>query len=175
MPSPSTQPGSALRLRRLTIDDGPAFDAAHRATTDYLLGLGYTPGMPFADYLAELERQRCGHDLPDHLVPATFLVAVVGGEIVGRSSIRHELNDFLRREGGHIGYCVVPEHRGNGYATEILAQSLIVARSVGVESALLVCDDDNTASAVVIEGAGGRLVDVVEDGDGQLVRRYWID
>ena len=29
------------------------------------------------------------------MVAATFLVAEVDGEIVGRASVRHELNDFL--------------------------------------------------------------------------------
>jgi predicted acetyltransferase len=38
------------------------------------------------------------------LAPPTLLVADVEGEIVGRTSIRHELNEFLEREAGHIGY-----------------------------------------------------------------------
>ena len=42
--------------------------------------------------------------MPDGLVPATFLVADVDGVLVGRTSIRHELDEFLAREGGHIGY-----------------------------------------------------------------------
>ena len=64
----------------------------------------------------------------DGHVPSTFLVADVGGVIVGRTSIRHELNEFLAREGGHIGYGVLAEHRRRGYATEILRHSLVVAR-----------------------------------------------
>jgi hypothetical protein len=41
-----------------------------------------------------------------------------------------------------------------------MCQSLIVARSEGVDRALLVCDDDNAASAAVIERLGGRLREV---------------
>jgi predicted acetyltransferase len=57
------------------------------------------------------------------------LVADVAGEIVGRTSIRHQLNDFLEREGRHIGYGVLPGHRRRGYATEIPRQSLVITRA----------------------------------------------
>ncbi len=167
--------GGRLRLRPIVADDEAAFDAAHRATSDYLFGLGYTPGMPFEEYLDSVRRARCGIDLDEGLVPATFLIAEVDGAIVGRTSIRHELNDYLFQFGGHIGYCIVPQHRRRGHATEILVQSLIIARSVGVRSALLTCDDDNLGSASIIEGAGGRLDNVVAGDDGVAVRRYWID
>ena len=94
--------------------------------------------------------------------------------VVGRSSIRFELNDFLRVEGGHIGYAVRPAHRRRGYATEILRQSLIVARAGGVDRALVTCDDDNVGSAAVIEANGGVLENII-DVDGVPLRRYWID
>jgi predicted acetyltransferase len=116
-----------------------------------------------------------GIDVVSGRVPATFLLAEVGGAIVGRSSIRHSLTDFLRREGGHIGYCVLPGHRRHGYATEILRQSLVVARSVGIDRALVVCDDDNVGSAAVIEANGGILEWVGPAEDGRAIRRYWID
>ena len=61
-----------------------------------------------------------------------------------------------------------------GYATEILRQSLIVARAGGVGRALVTCDDDNVGSATVIEANGGVLEDVI-DVDGVPLRRYWID
>ena len=150
-------PGMDLRLRPLRPADEGTFRAAHAAMAaeNFEFGLGYVPTMPWPDYLERLDRTRHGIDLPDDRVPATFLVADVGGCMVGRSSIRHTLNEYLAREGGHIGYCVTVEHRRCGFATEILRQSLIVARSVGVTLALLTCDDDNTGSATVIERCGG--------------------
>ena len=96
-------------------------------------------------------------NLPEQHVPSTFLVADIDGQIVGRVTIRHELNDFLRVEGGHIGYCVLPGFRRRGYATEILRQALIVARSIGIDRVLVTCDDDNAASIAVIEANGGKL------------------
>jgi predicted acetyltransferase len=67
---------------------------------------------------------------------------------------------------------VLPGFRRRGYATEILRQALVVARAVGIDRALLYCDDDNTGSAAVIEACGGKLEAVT--GSPPL-RRYWID
>jgi predicted acetyltransferase len=166
-----------LRLRPLRMGDEESFVAAHEAMAadDFAFGLWYEPGMDWAAYLERLEHQRRGIDLPPGLVPATFLVADVDGQLVGRSSIRHELNDFLRREGGHIGYGVVAPHRCRGHATEMLRQSLIISRSLGVDRVLVTCDDDNTGSATVIERCGGVFDSLVDSGDGRPKRRYWID
>jgi predicted acetyltransferase len=125
-------------------------------------------------YLAKLERYRRGINLPPDRVPATFLVALSGNQLVGRLSIRHELNDFLTNYGGHIGYGIRPSHRRRGYASEILSQALIIARAEGIDRVLLTCDEDNIASATIIERHGGRLEDVRADPHGPPKRRYWI-
>ena len=167
----------ALRLRPLQKDDEAAFAAAHAETTDerFTFGIGYTPGMPWDTYLTDLEDRRHGRNLPPRFVRGTFLVADVAGQIVGRASIRFELNDFLLREGGHIGYGVLPKHRRRGYATEILWQSLVIARAAGVGRVLVTCDEDNIGSRTVIESCGGELESVVATGDGlPPIRRYWI-
>lgn len=108
-------------------------------------------------------------------VPASFLVAEVDGVIVGRVSIRHELNDFLAIDGGHVGYGVGKDYRRRGYATEILRQSLEILRVIGVDRALVTCDDDNEGSIKTIEACGGELQDKIGAEGETLTRRYWID
>lgn len=144
---------------------------------NFMFGLGYEPGMPWAKYVDRLAAWRVGTDLPDNFVPNTLLVADVDGVIVGRSSIRHSIsNEFLAREGGHIGYGVLREHRRRGYATEILRQSLVIVRSIGAERVLVTCDDDNIGSATVIERCGGVFESLTESTEGDTPkRRYWID
>jgi predicted acetyltransferase len=166
----------ALRLRPPRPDDEVAFRAASDALAEegFNFGLGLEPGMPWHAYLKTLHEQRVGTSQPAGRVPGTFLVADAGGEIVGRASIRFALNDILAREGGHIGYAVLPGYRRRGYATGILRQSLVIARANGVDRVLMICDEDNAGSRTVIEACGGQFESVVEDARSTPIRRYWI-
>lgn len=91
-------------------------------------------------------------------------------EVIGFLAIRHRLNDFLLQEGGHIGYSVRPARRGEGHATRALALALDRAAELGIDRALVTCDEDNEPSRRTIEANGGVLEDVRNDK-----RRYWID
>jgi predicted acetyltransferase len=163
-----------LRLRLPTASDEAEVLAAQRelAADDFTFAF-LQPGQLFDEYLQMIDDQRHGRELGD-FVAATWLLADVDGAVVGRSSIRFELNDHLLVQGGHIGYAVRPPYRRRGHATEILRQSVVVARASGVGRVLVTCDDDNLGSRKAIEANGGVLENVV-DIDGVPLRRYWID
>jgi predicted acetyltransferase len=173
----------ALVLRPPTASDEAACIAAHRefvseagspdAAFPFLLF--WNPHRPWSHYLRFLDGLRDGSAVPDDFVPSAFLLAEADGELVGRISVRFELNAHLATEGGHIGYGVRPACRRRGHATEILRQGVALARAGGVRRVLVVCDDDNVGSAAVIERCGGVLESVVTPADGDPpIRRYWI-
>ncbi len=168
----------ALSLRELEIKDEAAARAAHLEFPDweFLIPLDSTKKVietPWLEHVEDCRKMRLGINLPKGRVPATFFIAEVNGELVGRSSIRHELNTYLFNYGGHIGYGVRPEFRRRGYATEILRQSLGYIRELGVADVLMTCLDENVGSATVIETCGGELENIV-DLEGKPLRRYWI-
>ena len=162
-----------LILRELEIRDEHEALAAHREFPDWEFLLSYNSEMEWSDYVARCSDIRLGINMPKGFVPATFFLAEVDGEVIGRSSIRHQLNTFLLNYGGHIGYGVRPKFRRRGYATEILRQSLSYIRKIGVEDILVTCFAEYIGSATVIERCGGELENTVEL-DGKPLRRYWI-
>ncbi len=125
------------------------------------------------DFLPNMAK---GIGIPGDHVPCTFMFAFIGERIVGRTSIRHELNENLRKDGGHIGYAVTPSDRQKGYATEILKQSLAFCiKELNLNEILITCDDDNIASIKTIDKNGGVLIDKLSQGDElPLKRRYEI-
>ena len=88
-----------------------------------------------------------------------FYVRESDNRIVGMINIRLALNDFLRKEGGHIGYSVRPTERRKGYGTDMLAEGIKVCESIGIHEVLVSCDKVNFASAGVIKNNGGMLKD----------------
>ncbi|NEG70117.1 GNAT family N-acetyltransferase [Bifidobacterium choloepi] len=116
----------------------------------------------------------------DGYMPSTTFLAVATGDdgaerLVGFLDFRHELNDFLFRFGGHIGYSVLPEERRRGYATAMLDEAKAIGHDWGLDRILVTCARDNVASAKVIEANGGALENEVAEDDGTVMKRYWIE
>lgn len=108
-------------------------------------------------------------------VPASlYFLTDENMKIYGAIHIRHELNDYLLRFGGHIGYGIRPSERRKGYASLMLSLALPIARELGIEKALITCDKNNSGSAGTIIKNGGILENEIVK-DGELVQRYWVD
>jgi predicted acetyltransferase len=167
-----------LTLRPLCPADRVSFLAAveefRSSDPEWDFAFYFDPDADFEVYVRMLASWPHGRELPRPFVPNSFLVGVVGDKIVGRLSLRHELNDFLRRIGGHIGYGVVASERRKGYATQMLRLSLPYARALGLQRVLVTCDDDNIGSMRTIENCGGVFERVVPIEAGTSKRHYWI-
>jgi predicted acetyltransferase len=97
-------------------------------------------------------------------------------EFIGRSKLRHKLNDRLREFGGHIGYEIRPSKRRMGYGSLLLKLTLEKARELGIERVLITCDVENFGSRNVIETNGGKLEgEFILSFYDKPIRRYWIE
>ncbi len=134
----------------------------------------------FATFLNNVQFRKDRTKLPPHLVPSTDYWLILGdeesGTFIGRLSLRHELNAFLLKIGGHIGYQIRPSLRRRGYGTEQLRLGLQKAREHGLIRVLVTCDENNIGSKKIIEYNGGQLENAI-DIEGSPVKklRYWID
>lgn len=134
-----------------------AFQADPDSTYYYTLSQADVVEMEndFPAFVQKLHDREVGKNLPEGYVPDTHWWAVINGQVVGQISLRHRLTDALREHGGHIGYAVHPAHRGQGYATQMLAEVLKEARAKGIDKVLIGCNKDNIGSKRVIEKNGG--------------------
>ncbi len=131
----------------------------------------------YSDWLTHLIKQSSKTTVTPDWVVATTLLAVREKEqkIIGTIDIRHELNEFLREFGGHIGFGVRPTETGNGYATEMLRLGLEYCKMLGLEKVMVACYEENVPSARTIQKNGGVLEKTFVHEDGQIVQIYWID
>ncbi|WID96857.1 GNAT family N-acetyltransferase [Bosea vestrisii] len=60
---------------------------------------------------------------------------------------------------GHVGYTILPDHAGHGYASAALAAVLAEARAIGLPFLKITCDTRNLASRRIIEKNGGRFLE----------------
>jgi predicted acetyltransferase len=133
----------------------------------------------FAAYMEAITDQTGNVRLPTGQiapkVPFSVFWLVEGDEFIGETHVRHELNDYLIKEGGHVGYGIRPSRQGQGYGKLILALALAECRRIGLARVLVTCLQDNVASARIIEANGGALENVIVDPAGRgPLRRYWI-
>jgi predicted acetyltransferase len=116
------------------------------------------------------DKESAEHAQPPAKVACTYFWIVEDDVFLGYLAMRHELNEWLLNEGGHIGYSIRPSRRQQGHAARALGLALDEARAIGLDRVLVTADEENVPSWRAIETNGG----VLEDSRGGK-RRYWID
>jgi predicted acetyltransferase len=165
-------------LRELTSFDAPAFETfldSWEDSSGLSLIYGLIGGLDFNSYVKILNESRDGINLGPQEVPTTSLFAFFDGQIVGKISIRHHLNELLENRGGHVGFGVLSAFRGKGFAKQMLALSLDQCRKIGLKKILLTCEESNDPSIKVITQNGG-VLDQLNDpklSDTKILR-FWI-
>lgn len=153
-------PGDGVDVWAMIREIGPGENGFHND------GYG-VPLSRFPAFLAKLEDMRLGRVLPNGYVPQTTFWVFAGERPVGISKLRHRLTDALRRTGGHIGYCIRPTERRKGYGNQMLRETLVEARRLGIVQALITVNTDNAPSWRMIEANGG-VLGKIDDG-----KRYY--
>jgi predicted acetyltransferase len=130
--------------------------------------------LPFEQYVKRL--LHLNEHPPEDFVKGIVWWAFEDQNMVGRISMRLELNDWLQIAGGHIGYIVAPQYRGRGVATEMLRQVLETPEARSIGNLLVTCDADNIASERTICKNGGLLENIVNlPNSSKQKKRFWIN
>ncbi|OFW74951.1 MAG: GNAT family N-acetyltransferase [Alicyclobacillus sp. RIFOXYA1_FULL_53_8] len=122
-----------------------------------------------------LNNEKSEHVAEGWVPSSTYWLVTDSRKVVGAVNIRHALTEKLFNVGGHIGYGIRNSERRKGYATKLLALSLLKAREVGIERALVVCDKWNTGSERTIRNNGGVEDTSYIEENGNVILRFWID
>lgn len=105
-----------------------------------------------------------GLELPEGYVPDTYFFLWDDNSIVGLFKIRHYLNEYLKQGAGHIGYGILPDSRGKGYAKKGLMLAIEECRKIIPEDEIyLSVHKDNPISLKVQLACGAYIVGETED------------
>lgn len=93
------------------------------------------------------------------------------GEELGNLRLRLGSTPHLERYAGHIGYGVLPEHRGRRYAARAVRLVLPLAHKAGLDPLWITCDPENLASRRTLELAGAELIEIVDVPEDCIIHR----
>ena len=80
----------------------------------------------------------------------------------GEIQLRVGNTEHMRLYGGHVGYGVRPEFRGDHFAGRALRLLTALARHYGLSELWITCNPDNIPSRRACEFAGAELVEIVD-------------
>ena len=101
---------------------------------------------------------------------------------VGELRVRLGYTNDLVFHAGHLGYGIVPDYRGRGYAAKACELTEAVFRAHGMDVVWITCSPQNVASSRTLERLGCEYVatvdlpehlDMYKRGDRQVRRYRW--
>ena len=103
-------------------------------------------------------------DPTQHWVPCyVFHILSAKTEIeAGEIKLRIGNTEQMRLYGGHVGYGVRPEFRGNHFAAKALRLLIPLARRHGLSELWITCNPENVASRRTCELAGAEMIEIVD-------------
>lgn len=106
-----------------------------------------------------------------------FLIRENDNKLVGMINLRWNLDEWMIKNAGHIGYDIRPTERRKGYNKISLYLCLLKAKELGLDKVLLTAADNNLGSVKTIKALGGILENKIPDYEDEntLMGRYWID
>ncbi|MGA2134693.1 MAG: GNAT family N-acetyltransferase [Bryobacteraceae bacterium] len=101
---------------------------------------------------------------PVHKVPAYRfrMVHAQTGEELGNINLRVASTAHIELYAGHIGYGVLPAHRGHRYAARSVRLLIPMARQLQFDVLWITCDPENASSRRTAELAGAEFVEIVD-------------
>lgn len=117
----------------------------------------------YSTWLQSKEDMAKGINLPEGFIPCTTYWVILDDKIIGLANIKHYLNDFLRKKGGHIGLSIAKDYRGKGLGLRAAKLLIEKARSeFGIEDILFTNEPKNIVSRNMCEKLGAELTDIDE-------------
>jgi len=110
---------------------------------------------------------------PAHHVPTYqfHMVHRETREMLGNTRLSLGSTPHLELYAGHIGYGVLPPHRGHHYAARSVRLLLPLARRLGIDPLWITCDPENLASRRTLELAGAEFVEIVDVPEDCIIHR----
>jgi len=123
----------------------------------------------YPKWLKEKADTAKGINMPEGYIPCTTYWVLLNDKIIGLANIKHYLNDYLRKKGGHLGLSLSKEYRGKGIGYKVTKLLIEKARDeFGIKDILLTNEPENIASRKLCEKLGAELTDIDEHC------HYWI-
>jgi len=158
---------------RLQVED---FKQKFLTADEEMHGVGKLETQNFDEWMQGCTDMKAGKNLGKY-VPATQFITIRESDdkLIGMIQIRHFLTPHLLQSGGHIGYCIAPDERRNGYATDMLALALEECKTMGIDKVLITARPNNIGSVRTIEKNGGILENEIIDEKNKPLQRFWIN